>query len=418
MQRMRLGRACCSAAAVTSRSAAKQDNYISRCGTLTPYVAFGSSTDDSAYLHSLCNVAGVEYLIYHACCQTYLVAIGRIAVGCADNYLSLRQLACDSILNGNERIACACHTHSLINVASSRKRISDSTAETGCSAAERLYLCRVVVGFVFEHQKPVFFVSVNVHLDLYRAGVDLLTLVEVFHKACFFELFCADAGKVHKSYRLVCPACIEIFSGVDVICECISYIIRMNVYVVYRCKESCVAAVIRPVGVYHSDLCDSRVALFGITEIVTAEAYIVKIHSKTQLVEHCLEVVVCRIDKAVNRLYGRRDIVFDVQCLEGIKACLSGFNGVYHIALYLGYLLVRKVARNYVDPCGLDNRALSSRQQGDTLCAGIRTLVELSRQILNSEYELVVLYLRQVVIGDIDRRLGEHNGCCECKILL
>ena len=91
----------------------------------------------------------------------------------------------------------------------------------------------MVVSLVLEHQKPVFLHAVNVYLYLYRAGVDLLALVKVLEKPCLFELLCTDARKVHKRDRLVRPACIQVLSCVDIICERVRYIIRMNVYVVY-----------------------------------------------------------------------------------------------------------------------------------------------------------------------------------------
>ena len=175
---------------------------------------------------------------------------------------------------------------------------------------------------------------------------------------------------------------------------------------------------IRPVCVYHSYLCDSRVALFGVAEVIAAEAYIVKVHSKTKLVQHRLEILVRRIDEPVNSCNARGNIVLYVKRLERVKACLARLHGVYHIALYLRHLLVREITRNDVNSRRLDNRALSARQQRDTLRARICTLVKLSRQILHRKHKLAVLDLRQVIVCNIDRRLGEHHRCCQREILL
>ena len=113
---VRLGGACCAAAAVTSCASAEENDNIARLGNFSYNIFNGSSAYNSAYFQSLCNVAGVIYLGNMTCCKTYLVAVGAIAVSCAHGDLSLGELAVNGVLNGNERIGSTCYTHSLIYI--------------------------------------------------------------------------------------------------------------------------------------------------------------------------------------------------------------------------------------------------------------------------------------------------------------
>ena len=60
----------------------------------------------------------------------------------------------------------------------------------------------MVVGFVLEHEDPVLFFAVDVHLDLDGAGVDLLALVEIWHEAALFEHLGANSGHIHERHVL------------------------------------------------------------------------------------------------------------------------------------------------------------------------------------------------------------------------
>ena len=64
-----------SAAAVASGRAAEQDDNVSGSGYLAAHILCGSRRDDRAYLHSLCRIAGVIYLVDYAGGKAYLVAV-------------------------------------------------------------------------------------------------------------------------------------------------------------------------------------------------------------------------------------------------------------------------------------------------------------------------------------------------------
>ena len=95
------------------------------------------------------------YLLDITGCQTDLVTIRTVTVCRLAHQLLLRKLARDRVFHGNRRICRTGHTHCLIYIGTSGKRVTDSAAETCRSAAERLDFSRVVVGLVLEHEEPV-----------------------------------------------------------------------------------------------------------------------------------------------------------------------------------------------------------------------------------------------------------------------
>ena len=71
-------------------------------------------------------------------------------------------------------------------------------AQAGRRAAERLDLRGVVVRLILELDQPIlgFAVDGDGHLD--GAGVDLLALVEIRHKAAALERLRADDSHIHE----------------------------------------------------------------------------------------------------------------------------------------------------------------------------------------------------------------------------
>ena len=92
--------------------------------------------------------------------ETYLVAVGGVA--------SRRRLSrCgagavfreSSRITGTGGISRAGHAHGGINIGAPGQRVTDGSADAGCSTAERLDLSRMVVRLVLEQQQPVLVVT-------------------------------------------------------------------------------------------------------------------------------------------------------------------------------------------------------------------------------------------------------------------
>ncbi len=272
------------------------------------------------------------------------------------------------------------------------------------------------MSLVFEHEQPVLQVSVNVNLDLYGAGVDLLGFVKVFQNTVLFKLFSGDRGNVHKGDGFAAPA--KLFADVKVLLIGFSDVVGVDNRVVNGSQERGVAAVIRPVGVYHSYFGNGGVPLFGILKILLAELYIVQIHCKSVFVDKACELRFFKIDKVCKRLHRCGDIVFGCESAYLRKRSFAAFHGVDNVGFYSGELLWRKLSLKDINPCVSDPASLALGKYLDTLLAGIGALVELSGKILYRKNGLVFLYFRQPIEAYVYRRLGENIDCRQLKVLL
>ena len=113
---MGFGRTGCTAAAVSSGSAAQQNHNITRFRFCTDDILFRSSRNDCTDFHTLGNIVGMINFLYKAGGKTDLVAIGTVAVGSGGDNLGLGQLARQSLIKRCQRISCTGNTHCLIDI--------------------------------------------------------------------------------------------------------------------------------------------------------------------------------------------------------------------------------------------------------------------------------------------------------------
>ncbi len=198
------------------------------------------------------------------------------------------------------------------------------------------------MSLVLEHEDPVLELTVNIDLDLNGAGIDLLALIEIGHKTVGFELLCSDSTEIHEGDRLVSPA--ELLADIDIHFVCILDIRSGNIDIFNIGKERGMAAVIRPIGIYHSDLCDSGVALFGIAEIVLTEFDVIEIHSETELFDKGVEPCIIEVYEALKLLDRCWDVVICIEGLNGFERSLAALYGVDDISLKLSELFIGECA--------------------------------------------------------------------------
>ncbi len=113
-------------------------------------------------------------LLYIACRQPDLIAIGTVAVRRFPDQFFLRQLSFHRIFDRYGRIRGSRYAHGLIHIRPPGKRIADRTPKAGRRAAERLDLGRMVMRLVFKIHEPLFRFAVHFHRNDNRAGIDLV----------------------------------------------------------------------------------------------------------------------------------------------------------------------------------------------------------------------------------------------------
>ena len=293
-----LGGAGGTADAVAAGAAAQQDDDIPGGGALAADVGGRGRTHHSADLHSLCHIAGVVDLIHLAGGKADLVAVGGVTGGGSGHQLALGQLTGQGLADRLERVACAGHTHGLIDIAAAGQRVADGTADAGGRTAEGLDLGGVVVGLVLKEEEPVLILAVHIALDLDGAGVDLLGFVQILEDALLLQLLGTDGGKIHHAAGLLLTAQVGTHGHVAVK-RCLHHGI-VDLDIIQNGAEGGVAAMIGPVGVDHLDLGDGGVAVLR-AEVLLAELDIAQIHGQALFVDELLQALFVQLVEALQR---------------------------------------------------------------------------------------------------------------------
>ena len=219
----------------------------------------------------------------------------------------------------------------------------------------------MVVRFVFEHHGIFFGLAVELDVDVYRAGVNLLRFVEVVQPAVLFKLFCAYRRNVHEAGIFIRPALIEfvekvVIEGVRLLHAGIA---ALYLHVGYLRRESRVAAVVRPVCIDNFELRFGRVALFG-SKIVAHENEVFDRHGKAHLFVVYGNLLVAHGGEALNRFdVGRLHVLVHEGC--GLfKPYFFALDGIYEVFFKL-FDLFRRGALYGVHARALDEGALLLR---------------------------------------------------------
>ena len=401
---MRLARAGRAAHAVAARAAAEEYDDVAGRGPLAHDVFLRCRGRDRAYLEALGDVAGVVELVDEAGGEAYLVAVGAVTRRRAGAELALRELVGKGVLKRDGGVARAGYAHGLVDVGPAGERVAYRAAYAGGRAAEGLYLRRVVVRLVLEHQKPGLVLAVVVDRDMYGAGVYLLALVEEAEGALRLEVLRAYRREVHERHGPVLPA--QLAADAQVVFIALAHLEVLNLDGVDYGSEGGVPAVVGPVGVEHPYLRHRGVAAHP-GEVGAAELGVVGVHGEAHLRYQGLEPgAVERGEALYHGDVGRFGIVRGEALARG-EARLARLDGVNHAVLYGPEALRAHLAVEQVDLGGEHARALAAADELDALGGGVRPLVELAGQVFDGEDGVGLRYLREHVVH---LRLGEDHG--------
>jgi len=195
---MRFRGTCRASYAVPSGSSSKKNYNIARLWSLAYNIFRLCRPYYSPYLHAFCGITRMIYFMNVSCCKPYLVTVRTVTGRRSSANLTLRQFAFYSGRSALKRICRSRYAHSLINKGAPGKRVAYRPAKTGSRPSERLNFGRMVVRFVFKHQKPVLFSAVYIYFNFYRTGVYFRRFVQIRQKPAFFQRFCAYCGNIHQ----------------------------------------------------------------------------------------------------------------------------------------------------------------------------------------------------------------------------
>ena len=373
--------------AVAAGAPAEQDHDVAGDGALADHIFRGDRADHGADLKVLGDVAGMIDFTDLTGRKADLVAVGGVSGGCGAGELPLGELAGNGLGDRHAGVAAAGDAHGLADVGAAGEGIADAAADAGGRAAEGLDLRGVVVGFVLEHQEPVLLFPADRGIDVDRAGVDLLALVEIAEQAALFEDLRADRRKIHqrlgpgRGFFLA----VDLDAGVEIpLIGGLNFGIVQPDMVDVR-GEGRMAAVVGPVGVDHADFGDCGVAVLLTAEVGLQEFEIVEVHRKAELLKERSKAGPVEGREARDGFHRGGNRVLLPERLRLFKRGLAGLHGVDDVAPDGVQLLLREIAGEKVDFCGANGGTGALRHQLDALACGVGALVKLTGQGLDGE---------------------------------
>ena len=258
--------------------------------------------------------------------------------------------------------------------------------------------------FVLEQQQPVFLVSVDLHFDFHRTGVDLFRFVEFFEKSPFFEKFCGNRADIHEVFRF---GTAQFLPRRQIVVISVLQQFVLELYVVDRRKKRRMTAMIRPIGIDHTDLGERRIALFGF-EIILTELDIVFVHRQRVFFDKGRKSLFVQLQKSVKRFHFRGNRMVDFEGYGNGKTCLAALHGIDNVMFDRGKFRFGYVAVYRIHLCGTNDGTAAHGNKLNALRRRIGTLVELSGQILYRKYARTFKPCR-AFRRRIHLRLGKHR---------
>ena len=183
------------------------------------------------------------------------------------------------------------------------------------------------MSLILEQQKPRLARAVYIHVDFNRAGVDFLGFIQLVELAVSFQILHCNRSQIHQadwlgSAKLLSYCQILLIGGLQ------QLILKCNI--VNNRQEGGMAAVVRPVGVYHPDFGDGRVAVLRL-EVVLTEGYIIRVHGKTVLRYKVLKTLPVELCEALEGARLGGDVIFNIQGFRLFKGGFARFNRVDNV---------------------------------------------------------------------------------------
>ena len=198
---MFFGRACGTAYTVASCSSAQQQDHIACLGTLTAHLVGRYSPYHGSHLHALGDISGVIHFAHMGGSQSYLVAVGRIALCRLAGDDPLGQLAGHGLRNGLIDVARTGYAHRLIDVCTSGQRVTNGTTKARTRSSERLNLRGVIMGLVLELQQPFLRFAILIYVNKNGAGIVLFAHLHIVQLAYGAQITCANSRQLHEAQR-------------------------------------------------------------------------------------------------------------------------------------------------------------------------------------------------------------------------
>ena len=370
--------------AVAARAAAEQQDHVARHGGLPTHVFGFHGAHHGTDFQTFGHIVGMIHLADVGRGQSDLIAVARITGSGLEADDALGQFAGQRFAYGLIDISRTRHTHRLIDVAATRQRIADGTAQAGRSSAERFDLGRVVMGFVLELQEPFLGPVIDVHIDENAACVVLLAHLQVVEQSLAAQVTGTDRRQVHQADALaLAPQFAADFQvkrqrAFDLVFH--ERLLDRNVLQLGR--EGRMTAMVAPVRIENPQLGFERIATLS-PEIFDHFAQVVGIHRQTVLLAVGIEFRIFHLPEPVQ--YRHRFHGGAFQIVQDPQILLARLHGIDIIATNTLHRLLGKFRREDQQLRTLDLHLGRRIDQPHAVHGRSRSLVELSGQALHSQ---------------------------------
>ena len=144
-------------------------------------------------------------------------------------------------------------------------------------------------------------------------------------------------------------------------------------------------AVVRPVGIQHTDLGNAGITLFHVAEIFLSMQKVSLAHGQAQILQHSCDLFFVFADETGNGFNGLRHTILHFQSFRFFQSSFTGVNCIDTVSLDLGHIFVGQITLQQIHLCAGYLRIFVSLQNTDTLLCRVSSLVVLTGQILHSK---------------------------------
>ena len=387
--------------AVTPSTAAQQQNLIAGDGFFAPHMIGLDSPDHGADLQTLGDVTVVKDFAHVSRGQTDLVAIAGISGSGLFRNDALRQLPGQRIGHRLPDVTGTRDAHRLVNVTAARQRVADGPAQAGRSPTERLDFGRVVMSLVLELQQPTLGHSIDLHVDVNRAGIIFVADLQIIQFAGSPQVTRPDSRYIHQTDALVlatqlaADAQVKRQRFVDVLLD--ERFLDGDALQLGR--EGRMAAMVAPIGIENAQF-----GLVGVTplgaEIPHHLTQVVSVHRQSVLFAERFQLTVRQLRESVEHRHGLHLGLLHVG--QTVERLFARFDAVDAITADTGQLFVCHAVVENQELRRTDAHVGRRVDQSYAIDRRSGPLVELPGQKLDSE----VLAPRQ--IARIRHRIGDH----------
>ena len=184
----------------------------------------------------------------------------------------------------------------------------------------------------------------DIHWNHNTAGIDLLALLLIVKLALLLQFSHRHQSKIHKTDKFILSALKDLLAVRKIFLICFFHrlfpvtILKCNLCKL--CRESGMAAVIRPIGIQNPNLCHGRISLFLIFKILLNMKKILKGHRQIQRTIQLLKRFLLHLHKSVKNCHICRLFKFRYQSFGLLHICLPRIHGINTVTLNARKLLL------------------------------------------------------------------------------